>query len=300
MDYEKWLKKKASGIITPAITPFKGGKFDSKAIAALIDFLEKNGASGIFPAGSNGCGALLSLEQHVLLIKEFSEFTGSNLFMLPGVGRNSVEETLEVAHSAMKNGADALVIVTPYYLKMDEKSLFKYFDSVADKIDASIILYNIPQFTGNWITLGMVKKLAGRHKNIIGVKDSSGDFRSISGFIEGMGGKFAVFQGQDDLLLPSLMIGAHGGVCGTTNFTKLAFDVYKAYVSGRLDMAKELQERLTELMHLFTYAQFPSDYNYMFYRRIMHSKETNAVPPLESISAKYGEDLYKSASRLID
>ena len=300
MDYEKWLKKKELGIITPAITPFKGGKFDSRAIAKLIDFLGKNGASGIFPAGSNGCAALLPLEQHTSLIKEFSELLGSRLFMLAGVGRNSVEETLKVASAALKFGADALVIVTPYYIKMDEKSLFRYFDEVAGKIDADVILYNIPQFTGNWITPGMAKELADKHKNIVGVKDSSGDFRSMSGFIEGMGDGFAVFQGQDDLLLPSLMIGANGGVCGTTNFTKLAFDVYNAYVSGRLAMAKKLQERLTELMHLFTHAQFPSDYNYMFYRRIMHSRETNAVPPLENISAKYGENLYTSAAKLMD
>jgi 4-hydroxy-tetrahydrodipicolinate synthase/2-dehydro-3-deoxy-D-gluconate aldolase len=233
------------------------------------------------------------------LIELFSEFIDGKHVFLPGVGRNSIDETIAIAESAVKVGADALVVVTPYYLKMDEKSVFRYFDKVADKIDADIILYNIPQFTGNLVTLDMAKRLVEKHKNIVGVKDSSGDFRSISGFIEGMGKNFIVFQGQDDLLLPSLMIGAHGGVCGTTNFTKLAFGVYKAHAAGKINKAKSMQEKLTNLMRLFTQAQFPSDYNYMFYRKIMHSKETNAVPPLESIGDKYGNALYESASKLM-
>ncbi|MGC9190596.1 MAG: dihydrodipicolinate synthase family protein [Candidatus Micrarchaeia archaeon] len=291
--------KDFSGVITPMITPFKQGRIDSNAIGRLVDFLLKSKVSGLFPAGSTGCFPFLTAEQHVSLLREVAEYISGKTLFLPGVGRNSFTETVYVAKNAEKLGADAIVVVTPYYIKLDDRSLLNYFDKVADSTKSSIILYNIPQFTGTRISAEVAATLAKRHGNVIGIKDSSGGFRSISEMLRLAPEGFLVFQGQDDLLLPSLRIGASGGVCGTTNFSSLAVKVYKEYKAGRLEKAMALQSRLTQLMHVLKGATFPLAYNYLFNRIVASRNATGAIEPFDELSLEEKERLYSSARKLV-
>ena len=275
--------KGLDGIITPAITPFDNRKIDYEAIAKLNSFVGSEGVKAVFPAGSTGCFSFMTLDEHKTAIGYFSETISKGVKLLPGVGRNSIAETLEMARFAEKSEAYALVIVTPYYIKLNDETLFHYFDSIASKVEGNIILYNIPQFTGKRISADVALKLANKHKNIVGIKDSSGDFRSFVGYTMEMPKGFLVFQGQDDLLLPSLELGAAGGVCGTTNFTDIAVRVYNEHAKGATKSAKALQERLTKIMKSVNSVQFPTGYNYMFYRRVMKRNATNAIEPFKSL-----------------
>ncbi|MCW6161384.1 MAG: dihydrodipicolinate synthase family protein [Candidatus Micrarchaeales archaeon] len=284
--------KKLCGIITPTITPLKNGRLDSKAISKLSEFVSKTGASGIFPAGSTGCFPFLDMEQHKSVITEFSEYLDGRLMLLPGVGRNSISETMEVARHASKLGADALVIVSPYYIKLDDGSMFRYFDKIAGSTGEKIILYNIPQFTGNEINVKVALALAKKHSNIIGIKDSSGNFRSIAAFINSMPRGFSVFQGEDDLLLPSLMLGASGCVCGTTNFSDLAVQVYKKFKEGEINSASQLQSRLDAVMGAVNSVQFPSGYCFAFSKFVMRGAEVGCVPPIGKPSPKEKASIY--------
>jgi 2-dehydro-3-deoxy-D-gluconate aldolase len=293
------VAKELDGIITPAITPFLKSGIDYEAVSKLNKFLGKNGIKAVFPAGSTGCFSFMDIAEHKETIKIFSESLAKNVKLVPGVGRNSVTETLEVLREAERYDAYAMVVVTPYYIKLDDESLFRYFDKIAHSTESRIILYNIPQFTGERISVDVAKRLARKHKNIIGIKDSSGNFRSFASYMSELPENFLVFQGQDDLLLPSLMLGAAGGVCGTTNFSDLAVKVYKAYKGGKHDFAKELQEKLTKLMHITNTVQFPEGYHYLFYRNVIGKEATNAIEPITEIEKKDRMTLYRLSKELM-
>lgn len=286
------------GIITPLVTPFDNGRIDRKAISKLNEFVEGIGVAGIFPASSTGCFSFLTEKEHVELLRIAHDSMGKGISFVPGIGRNSIQETLSVAKAASRLEPAAVVVVTPYYIKLSEESLFSYFDTVARGTEEDILLYNIPQLTGVSISARLAARLARAHRNIIGMKESSGDFRNFAGLMDRKPKGFLVFQGQDDLLLDSLMMGADGGVCGTTNFSDTAVHVYEAYKSGQTGKAKRLQDVLTSMMKKVNVAQFPAGYNFMFYERVMHSVKTNAVPPVAEVSGSQAAALKALGKRM--
>ena len=137
-----------------------------------------------------------------------------------------------------------------------------------------------------------VYEQAKKHSNIIGIKDSSGNFRSIAAFINSMPRGFSVFQGEDDLLLPSLMLGASGCVCGTTNFSDLAVQVYKKFKEGEINSASQLQSRLDAVMGAVNSVQFPSGYCFAFSKFVMRGAEVGCVPPIGKPSPKEKASIY--------
>jgi 4-hydroxy-tetrahydrodipicolinate synthase/2-dehydro-3-deoxy-D-gluconate aldolase len=292
-------KKRFDGIITPLVTPYANGRINAKDLGTLLEFVRKIGVNGVFPAGSTGCFPFLTANEHIELIKTVADSMDNKIALFPGVGRNSITETFEVARAASRLDPYAIVLVTPYYIHLNDSSLFAYFDKVASAVEGDIILYNIPQFTGEAISVPVARRLAEKHKNIIGIKDSSGDFRSFVNFLGEMPDNFMVFQGQDDLLLPSLMLGAAGGVCGTTNFTRLAVDVFNAHKKGDTKHARALQERLTKVMNAVNSVQFPEGYHLMFYKQALGRFSTNAVPPIVGLSATEAKELYERVKRLL-
>lgn len=292
------MTKSLEGIITPLITPFSKGKIDKKAIHKLNAFVAQEGVKAVFPASSAGCFPFLTVKEHIELLKTVHDSLADGVLFLPGVGRNSIAETLEVAKAAARLDPYAVVIVTPYYIRLNDDALLGYFDRVAGSISERIILYNIPQLTGEWITARVAGELARKRKNVIGMKESSGDFRSFASLLDRMPRGFLLFQGQDDLLLDSLMIGASGGVCGTTNFTDMAVRIYDMHKKGNRTGAKRLQKKLTSIMRKVNKAQFPSGYNFMFYKRVMGTQQTNAVPPIPDVPSGIAKELTREERSL--
>ncbi|MGC8652119.1 MAG: dihydrodipicolinate synthase family protein [Candidatus Micrarchaeia archaeon] len=291
---------KLNGIIIPMIAPFRNGKLDHESLEKIVDFASRIGAKGVFPGSSTGCFPLMSFEEQAALISEVSGIIKGDLAFIPGVGRNSVSETIEMARRAEDAGADTVVVVTPYYIKMDNISLLNYFDKIAGALGSlSIIMYSIPQLTGNNISPDVAFKAAEKHKNVIGVKDSSGDFRNMAGFLARRPEGFLVFQGQDDLLLQSLKLGADGGVCGTANFTSLPTEIYKAHATGDYEKALEMQNRLTELMKLLSGFPFPVGFNFLF-SKVMYGNDTvGMIPPMASLNDREGARLYEEAKKFL-
>ena len=290
--------EKIEGVVTPAVTPLAKGKVDDRAVAGLLSFLKKSGVSGVFPAGSTGAFPFLSVDKHIAVIKAFYEHMPGKMLFLPGSGRNSISETVEVSRVALKLDADAVVVVTPYYIRLDQKALADYFSKVAAAVKGPMVLYNIPQLTGNSIGAHAVKALVSKHRNIMGIKDSSSDFESFSKIVDAVSDRISVLQGEDNLLLPSLMLGASGGVCGTTNFSDAAVKVYKAFKSKKGRTSEKLQETLSKIMSSASALPFPSNYNYLFYRAVMGKRETNAPEPLPKISPAEGDRVFREIGRL--
>ncbi len=285
--------KDINGIITPAITPFRDGKIDREGIKVLMDHLHRINVSGIFPMGSTGASPIVSKDMHKKVIEEFFEFKKENDVFLPGTGKNSIEETLEISKFSEDLGVDALVIVTPYYIKMKQDSIYFYFESLLKRIDTPIIIYNIPQLTGNSIQPETVKKLSENYSQVIGIKDSSGDMSFFQDYILNADGKFKVFQGQDELLLSSLIIGASGGVCATTNFTGLAVDVINSFKNGEIDRSIAFQKKLSSVKNFLNARTFPQAYSYLFYRLIMNTDVTGTPPPLTDMNENEKNEIYE-------
>ncbi len=271
-----------NGIITPTVTPVKEGKIDEVKIAALMEHLKKIGVGAAFPMGSTGLFTLFSKEDHIKAVELTIKHAKSGVKVFAGTSRNDIEETLEVTRKAVDAGADAVVIVTPFYIRMSQISIFNFYSRIADAISSKIIAYNIPQFTGNTVSAETLSKLMSERSNIIGVKDSSGDLRSTQKYISLLPRGSYIYQGQDDLLLPSISLGASGGVCGTTNFTDLAVRIWKSSGSD----ARLLQLRLSGLMRNLSLSDFPKAYYYLFEKLIMKDDNPrNYMPqPVEDLS----------------
>ncbi|MCL4450507.1 MAG: dihydrodipicolinate synthase family protein [Candidatus Thermoplasmatota archaeon] len=270
------------GIITPAVTPWKGDSIDYDGIDALMDFLGSIGVQGVFPMGSSGAFPIISVEQHVKVLEYFIDKKKPNMYFLGGIGRNSVDETVTMGLYAKELGVDGVSVVTPYYLRMSQESIYRYYEKILSQIDIPVLIYNIPQNTNNNIEPQTVLKLKKQFSQVAGIKDSSGNFSNFSTLIDVVGKEIKVLQGQDDLLLPSLLMGAAGGINGTSNFCDLPVRVYNEFASSNFDKARKLQAVLSELKKLTNSLEFPQGPMAGFIDMVYH-KETESPFPLKDI-----------------
>ncbi|MEM0140947.1 MAG: dihydrodipicolinate synthase family protein [Thermoplasmatales archaeon] len=288
------------GIITPTITPMKGDALDYDAVDSLIEFLGKTGVNGIYPMGSTGAFPIISVEQQVKVLEYFMDKKKPNMYFLAGVGRNSFDETLTMGLYAKELGVDAVSIVTPYYLKVSQEVLFRYYERLLSQIDIPVLIYNIPQNTSNNIDSVTLKKLRSQFSHLQGIKDSSGNLSNFSSLLFNADKDFKVFQGQDDVLLPSLVMGAAGGICGTSNFSDLSVRVFNAFQSSNFELAKKLQAALTEMKRLTNSYDFPQAPLAAFVELVYHNATSSPFPLVDldqetrvSFAKKIGEVLAK-------
>ncbi|MGC9210976.1 MAG: dihydrodipicolinate synthase family protein [Nitrososphaeria archaeon] len=274
------------GIITPMVTPVRNGLINEEDVKELLNFLKEIGVSGIFPMGSTGLFSFFSLQNHKKMLEFAIKNKPANVAAYAGVSRNNFDETSEMIKAAKDLGYDAAVVVVPFYFKLSQGSIHAYFDKIA-KTDISIIIYNIPQFTGNVITAETVKNLVNEHSNINGIKDSSGDMRSFQTFISELPDDFFVYQGQDDLLLPSLSVGAAGGVCGTSNFSGKIVEVYR-------ERSVKAHEEIVRIMKTFSSFEFPKPYYYLFRKMVLKEENPDNYMPFPL------NDLDKNDERVLD
>ena len=259
------------GIITPMVTPVKNGSLDEEGLKELLRFLKDIGVSGAFPMGSTGLFPLFSFQDHRRFLELSIKHKPPNMAAYAGVSRNNFDETMEMLKAAKDLGYDAAVVVVPYYLKLSQESIYAYYDKIS-KLGFPIIVYNIPQFTGNSILPETLRRLAEENSNVLGIKDSSGDLRLLQQFINELPKGFLVYQGQDDLLLASLTVGASGGVCGTSNFSEKIVDVYKK-------RSLEAQAEVAKIMKLFSSFEFPKPYYYLFRKLVLKESRPRGYMP---------------------
>lgn len=257
---------KFEGIITPMITPFKkNGDVDYEATDVLLENLKKFGVHGLFPLGSTGVFPFLSREERDQFLKHVID-NAHGLPVIAGVGSSSTQEAITLGKRASEYGVDALVLMPTYYITPGNDEIKEHFRSFLEAIDTPTFIYNIPQLTQAWILPDTAKWIKSEYSQIVGTKESSGDMRYFSKLLEFQSQNFAIFQGQDDLLIPSLSIGADGGVCGTTNFSDSVVRAYRAYRDGSLKKAMEIQiKEVNPLLHSLQKATFPSLYFHLFY-----------------------------------
>ncbi|MCC2689944.1 MAG: dihydrodipicolinate synthase [Rhizobiaceae bacterium] len=237
------------GSLTALVTPFeKSGRFDEKAFRALVDWQIDEGTTGLVPVGTTGESPTLSHEEHRQVVKSCVETAKGRVPVVAGAGSNNTDEAIGLAKFAEQAGADALLVVTPYYNKPTQSGLYQHFSAVAKATSLPIIIYNIPPRSVVDMTPETMGRLAHDCKNIVGVKDATGKVERVSEQRLTCGTDFIQLSGED---ASALGFNAHGGV-GCISVTanvapRLCAEFQEATLSGDRARTLELQDRLMPL-----------------------------------------------------
>ncbi|AJQ29631.1 4-hydroxy-tetrahydrodipicolinate synthase [Pelosinus fermentans] len=236
---------KPEGIIAPILTPLTAEeKFNEKELRSQINRLINAGISGIFALGTNGEFYAFSKEEKIEIIKVTVDEVKGRVPVYAGTGCITTQETIELSKIAKELGVDVLSIISPYFAGISQDDLYRHFSSVAQAVDLPILLYNIPARTGNNIDYTTVKKLA-KYENIIGIKDSSGNFDNTLKYIENTDPRLSVLAGSDSLILWTLLAGGTGAISGCSNvFPELMVSIYQLWSQGKIEEANEAQKKI--------------------------------------------------------
>lgn len=234
------------GVVPPMVTPVTGrtGIVDRDVVRSFTRYLVDGGVHGLFPCGTIGEFSSLTREHRATMIETVVE-NAPNVPVLAGCGGTSVEDVTTFVADADDAGADAGVVVTPYYLPTSQDGLLEFYHTVADRATLPIVLYTIPSHTHQHLSPETVSTLA-EHPNIVGIKDSSGDMSYHFDLVTRTPDSFSVMQGISELAVASLDIGADGLVIGPANvFPELHAALYDAYVAGDRERAVHLARTVT-------------------------------------------------------
>jgi len=235
------------------ITPmFDDGAIDYVALDNLIDFHIDAGTTSIVSVGTTGESATLGVKEHLKVIKHTIEYAAKRIPVIAGTGANSTSEAIELTQEAKNLGADACLLVTPYYNKPTQEGLYQHFKLIAESVDIDQLLYNVPGRTAVDMSVETTLRLA-EIKNIIGIKDATGDLSVIKQLVGRCPEDFLLLTGDDATALDFILCGGHGGISVTANIVpKELQKVYLSAISGQPDLAKELNNKLKNLHdHLF-------------------------------------------------
>ncbi len=228
------------GSIVALITPFKNGEIDYETLENLIEFHIAKGTNGILPCGTTGESATLTHKEHVELVDFVVKKVKGRVPVIAGTGSNSTKEAIELGLAAKKSGADAHLSIVPYYNKPTQEGLYEHFKTIAETVDLPMILYNVPGRTSLNMTAETVGRLS-KIKNIIGIKEATGDLRQATEIMENVSSGFLLLSGDDFVNLPILSIGGVGAISVTANImpTELS-SLFKHYENGEYEKAKEI------------------------------------------------------------
>ncbi|MCZ7399547.1 MAG: 4-hydroxy-tetrahydrodipicolinate synthase [Candidatus Methanoperedens sp.] len=236
------------GVLPALITPFtKDNKIDKQGFKQNIGFLIENGVSGIVPCGTTGEPATLSIKEHEQVIEIAVEC--STVPVVAGTGSNNTTEAIELTRFAKDAGADAALLITPYYNKPNDRGMLAHFKKIANEVDIPMIVYNVPSRTGINLKPEIVAELA-KESNIVGIKEASGNLDQVTRIIEMTQDEdFVVLSGDDGLTLPIMALGGAGVISVIANIApKLTVSMVEAFQRGDMDEARRLHLALAPLI----------------------------------------------------
>ncbi len=210
-----------------------------------IDRLIAGGVSGIFALGTNGEFYTMTEEEKLRVIKVTVDAVKGRVPVYAGTGCITTRETVALSRKARDLGADALSVISPYFVGVSQDDIYRHYSAVAKSVPLPIVLYNIPARTGNNIAYATVRKLAAECPNIMGVKDSSGNYDNTLRYIEDTGGRLSVLAGNDSFILWTLQAGGTGAIAGWANvFPKLMCSIYEYWKKGDFEAANKAQKTI--------------------------------------------------------
>ena len=237
-----------SGSIVALITPFKNGEVDYEALARLIDFHVENGTDAILVCGTTGESPTLTFEEHDKVVEFAVKHAKGRIKVIAGTGANATHEAVHLTAHAKEVGADAALLVVPYYNKPTQEGIYRHFATVAEEVDIPIILYNIPSRTGVEISVDTVYRLVSKYPNIVGSKESTPNMDRISEMRKRLGDTFAILSGDDSLTLPMMALGAKGVISVANNVVPKEVKALTRYaLEGNFKKAREIHYELYDL-----------------------------------------------------
>jgi len=235
------------GSIVAIVTPFRNGKVDEKALGNLIEWHIKEGTNAIVPCGTTGESATLDYKEHFRVIKFTVEVVNNRVPVIAGTGANATDETIMITREAKKSGADAALLVSPYYNKPTQEGLYRHYKAIADAVKMPLILYNVPGRTAVNMLPSTVARLA-EIKNIVGIKEATGDLRQVSEIIRLCGDRIDVISGDDFTTLPLMALGGQGVISVSANVApKLMSQMCSLWDQGKHDEARAIHFKLEPL-----------------------------------------------------
>jgi 4-hydroxy-tetrahydrodipicolinate synthase len=236
------------GSLVALITPMRDdGSVDEKAYAEFVDWQIKEGTNGVVPVGTTGESPTLSHNEHRRVVEIAIEVANGRVPVIAGAGSNSTEEAIALARHAKEAGANAALIVTPYYNKPTQEGMFLHYTAIADAVDLPIIIYNIPPRSVVDMSVDTMARLA-KHRNIVGVKDATANLTRPLHTRRACGDDFCQLSGEDHTALSFNAAGGHGCISVTANVApRQCSEMQTAWAEGRLKDAMAIQNRLVPL-----------------------------------------------------
>src|SRR3984893_5530904 len=241
------VKTSFRGSFTALVTPFSNGSLDEKAFRDLVDWQIAEGTNGLVPVGTTGESPTLSHEEHRQVVEWCIEQSKGRVPVIAGAGSNSTKEAIELARHAQESGADAVLVVTPYYNKPTQEGLYQHFKAINDAIGIPIIIYNIPMRSVIDMSVDTMARLF-ELDNIAGVKDATANVARVSQQRAAMGEGFNQLSGEDATVLGFMAHGGHGCISVTSNVApRLCSEFHDACQKGNFGAALKLHDKLMPL-----------------------------------------------------
>ncbi len=244
------------GLVVPMVTPFNNDlSVDFKGVEWLVNYLVGGGVDALFPNSTTGEFPHLSRSESVELVRRVVEVCGGRALVLAGITGNYTGHVVSLGRELLDLGVDGFIIAPPYYFKVGEESLIKHYGEAALRLDAPIIIYNIPSTTGINIPVNVLRRLALEHDNIVGAKltvDSLSYLRLVIEEVKGVRKDFSVLSGTTEYLIPNLILGGDGGVLALANVVpSLIKSLIKSWFEGRVEEALRLYREAVKLSKIY-------------------------------------------------
>ncbi len=250
------------GLMPAMVTPFdERGEVDLDATEAVVERFIEAGVDGISPLGSTGEFSHLTSDERMRFAEEVTTIVAGRVPLVIGVGAAGTKEMVELARHAESVGADAVLVVSPFYWKVGEEALFRHFATVAESVGIPVVVYNLPMLTGIDLSPSLIARIATECPNAVGLKDTVTEYFHTVGVlreVKRVRPDFSVLSGWEDLILPSLLAGADGSICAFANVApELFVNLVRAAHKGDLERAAQLHRRVLSLLTLGAYSDPP-------------------------------------------
>lgn len=237
-----------TGAAVALVTPFKNGKVDFEALEKLIEWQISEGIDAIVSCGTTGEASTLNDEEHIETVRFTIEKAKGRIPIIAGAGSNDTNHAIWMSQQLEQVGVDGLLLVTPYYNKCTEKGLILHYKAIADSVNIPCILYSVPSRTGVNIVPSTVAELSS-HPNIAGIKEASGNISQVVEIAKYVSPDFALYSGNDDMIVPLLSMGGSGAISTVANIIpKDTHDMIDSYLQGHSNKAKEMQINMKSLI----------------------------------------------------
>ena len=258
------MSKELRGSIVPLVTPFRDGDFDEQTFKDLIEWQIESGSHGISITGSTGEPSSLSLDEREHVIETTVKAVRGRVPIVAGTGTNNFDETVRLTQFAERVGADASLMMVPYYNRPSQEGLYQYFTAVAEQVSLPIIIYNIPGRTAVNLEPDTAARILRARKNIIGVKEANKDFEQVTKLFDRCGRDILVYSGIEALCFPLLALGGAGYISATGNvMPRQSAELYNLTAAGKWLEARDLHHEMFAMNEALFFETNPGPVKYV-------------------------------------